>query len=645
MEPFILVGPEGCGKSMIINHAFRQRRNIGIATIHCNAQTTADDIISKISQLCSLYSSSDGRVYRPRDCERLVLYLKDINLPRPDIYDTCQLIAFLQQIITFGGFYDEALEFLSLERIQIVSSINAATTVGRHQLSTRFTAVVRILVVDYPETSELINVYDTFLSSILQNMNIGDKTWLQHADRERLANTIVDIYQKTREKFTVDDRRHYLFTPRDVTQWIRNLSRYDLKSENLLDAVANEANRIFRDRLVGNDACSRFDQQLAGILRTNFRHTVDHQNCFFSSLTSARGTQGASSSSSNEEGKNGDSDLSSVTGGQIKRISIDDFKKLVTQGLMYYEREERDINMLLFQESLEHVARIDRVLSSFRGHLLLVGRCGVGRRNAVTIASYMLGYEFHTPAVSRDYGPKQFIIDAKLVSQIAGIKGEHVTLFLEDYQFTSDSMLEMVNSLLSSGEIPGMYTHEELDPLLTPIKELMREEGTFRTPYEFYVSRVRKYLHVVLCMDPGHPKFLYRCESNPALYSQCAVQWIGEWGTSSLKEIPRLMDGIKNLITGDEMRNDNDDMNNPNSNSKRGSGSGNGRSNGESKYGGESKGGESKGGDNYDDDGDDDEGKSNDNDANTLALAARGNELAEMVLSIHNSCLVLTLDD
>jgi dynein heavy chain 2 len=38
MEPFILVGPEGCGKSMIINHAFKQRRNVGIATLHCNAQ-------------------------------------------------------------------------------------------------------------------------------------------------------------------------------------------------------------------------------------------------------------------------------------------------------------------------------------------------------------------------------------------------------------------------------------------------------------------------------------------------------------------------------------------------------------------------------------------------------------------------------
>lgn len=43
---------------------------------------------AKIGQCCSLFSSPEGRVYRPKDCERLVLYLKDLNLPRPDAYDT-----------------------------------------------------------------------------------------------------------------------------------------------------------------------------------------------------------------------------------------------------------------------------------------------------------------------------------------------------------------------------------------------------------------------------------------------------------------------------------------------------------------------------------------------------------------------------
>ena len=51
--------------------------------------------------------------------ERLVLYLKDVNLPKPDQYDTCMLVAFLQQLLTFQGFYDQSLEFLRVEKIQV----------------------------------------------------------------------------------------------------------------------------------------------------------------------------------------------------------------------------------------------------------------------------------------------------------------------------------------------------------------------------------------------------------------------------------------------------------------------------------------------------------------------------------------------
>jgi dynein heavy chain 2, cytosolic len=605
MEPFILVGPEGCGKSMLINYAFRQKKNVGIATIHCNAQTTADDIINKIAQSCSLFSSPEGRVYRPRDCERLVLYLKDVNLPRPDMYDTCQLIAFLQQLITFGGFYDEDLEFLRLERIQIVASQNAATTVGRHQLSTRFTAVVRVLAVDYPEPSELIAIYDAFLGSVLNSVSVGDGQWKQSGERERLSAAMVEIYQRTREKFTVDDRRHYVFNPRDVTMWVKNLCRYDLESENLLDVIAHEANRIFRDRLVGADAASRFEQQVNSSLRTTFRHTLTINGVYFTSLTTARGVQGGDAGEGKEGG--GDNALSASIGGKLNRMSEEDFRKLVSQGVMYYEREERDLNMLLFTESLEHVAHIDRILSSLSGHTLLVGRCGVGRRNATTIASYMLGYEFYTPSVGRDYGTKQFVADIKAVSQVAGIKAEHVVFFLEDFQFTTESMLEMVNSLLSSGEVPGIYTHEELEPMLAPLKEQMREEGTHRTAYDFYVSRVRKYLHIVICMDPGHPRFLYRCESNPALYSKCSVQWIGDWRNQSLKVIPQLMPGIASLIGVAGVDND---------------GEGEGKD-GEYKDGYDSKSGnESKGGGNEE-----------------IRNAVPPEVLTDMILSVHNSCI------
>ena len=42
----------------------------------------------------------------------MVLYLRDINLPKPDKYSTMQVIAFLQQLLTYKGFYDDKLEFI-----------------------------------------------------------------------------------------------------------------------------------------------------------------------------------------------------------------------------------------------------------------------------------------------------------------------------------------------------------------------------------------------------------------------------------------------------------------------------------------------------------------------------------------------------
>ena len=95
-DPFILVGPEGCGKNMIIMNAIKQLRSTQVAIIHCNAQTSAFHVLQKLNQMCSQNSNSQGRVYRPKECQRLIVYLKDINLPKPDKYDTIQLIAFLQ---------------------------------------------------------------------------------------------------------------------------------------------------------------------------------------------------------------------------------------------------------------------------------------------------------------------------------------------------------------------------------------------------------------------------------------------------------------------------------------------------------------------------------------------------------------------
>lgn len=530
MQPFLIVGPEGCGKNMVIQHAFGQVKSTSLTVLHCNAQTTAEHVVQRIKQSCSIFSTNQGRVFRPRDTERLVLYLKDINLPKPDQYESCMLIAFLQQLITCGGFYDENLEFLGIERIQVVASMNAATTVGRHPLSTRFTAVVRVAAVDYPTSEELSAVYTTLLRHTLAPSTSVPTFWQSHSAQEKLANGMVQCYETIRSKFSVDDHRHYLFTPRDLTKWTRGLLRYELDDDDddpetrLLECWTYEARRLFRDRLVDSASQLKYDSVVNTILRQHWKYSAKSGLSYFTSLENPSSSGGASQ-------------------GLLRQCTRDRFEDIVAQGITMYEREEKDLNMLLFPEILEHIAVIDRVLSEDQegGSLLLVGKSGVGRRTASTLVAHMHGYAFMTPSLTREYGVKEFCLDLKNVFQSAGMNGQHTVLYVEDHQFTQPAMLEIINSVLSSGEVPGLYTHEELEPLLSPLKEEMMELGHYRTVYDFFIARVQQYCHVILGMDSDNQEFAVRCESNPALFTRCSLVWMGEWSSQSMAQIPDLL--------------------------------------------------------------------------------------------------------
>jgi dynein heavy chain 2 len=169
-DPFIVVGPEGCGKSMLLRYCFSQLKSTSVATVHCSSQTAASHVIQKLTSACVVGSSVKGRVFRPKEGDRLILYLKDINLPKPDKYETIQLIAFLQQLITYNGFYDDNLEWMALERIQIVCSMNPSSTVGRHQLTTRFTSLMRIVYIAYPSREQLQTIYSSYVDGALEKV-------------------------------------------------------------------------------------------------------------------------------------------------------------------------------------------------------------------------------------------------------------------------------------------------------------------------------------------------------------------------------------------------------------------------------------------------------------------------------------------
>ncbi|EDO38992.1 predicted protein [Nematostella vectensis] len=545
-EPFLLVGPEGCGKEMLLRHCFEQLRSTQVAIVHCSAQSSPAHVLQKLQQMCMVISTNTGRVYRPKDCERLVLYLKDLNLPKPDKWGTSQLIAFLQQVLTYKGFYDDNLEWVGLEGVQVVASMSAGTGMGRHSITTRFTSIVRVCSIGYPDHSQLQAIYSAYLQPVLHKTLRSHPVWGSVRNIQTLAGSMVFVYDQIRAKFTVDDYSHYLFTPRDLTNWVLSLLRYDLdpgssdSSANLLLEVwAYEARRLFRDRLVGKQGLDRFDSILASQLRSDWSVSFDRlETTYF--VTWGAHTAMPANPAPGEEGKadGGAPVLSSGAlppyGRKLGKLETSDFKQVISKGLKTYARENRELDILMFKEVLDNIARVDRTLTVPGGSLLLAGRSGVGRRTAVTLVTHMHNIELVTPKVSRAYGLKQFKNDLKTVMQKAGIDGEQMAFVLEDHQLVDAAILELINSLLSAGEIPGLYSPEELEPLLSPLRDQASQEGFRGTMFSYFASRVRTNLHIVLIMDSSSPSFIVNCESNPAFFKTCAVQWMEQWSKESM---------------------------------------------------------------------------------------------------------------
>ena len=75
---------------------------------------------------------------------------------------------------------------------------------------------------------------------------------------EALTNAMVDVYLASQEHFTQDDQPHYVYSPRELTRWVRGISEAitpldGITADQLVRLWAHEALRLFQDRLVTDE--------------------------------------------------------------------------------------------------------------------------------------------------------------------------------------------------------------------------------------------------------------------------------------------------------------------------------------------------------------------------------------------------------
>lgn len=516
-KPLILCGPPGSGKTMTLFSSLRSLANMQVVGLNFSSATTPELLLKTFDHYCVYDRTPNGIVLRPKERGWLILFCDEINLPCMDNYETIRVISFLRQLVEHRGYWRTSDHtWVRVERIQFVGACNPPTDPGRKPLSLRFLRHVPIIYVDYPGETSLKQIYSTFNRAMLRLVPP------LRAHSEKLTNVMVSFYLRSQARFTQDMQPHYIYSPRELTRWVRGICEAirplgSLTIEELVRLLAHEALRLFQDRLVEETERKWTDENIDDVIKQNFT----------------------------------DIDLSSALARPIlysnwlKRdyVAIDreELREFTKARLKEFCEEELDVELVLFNEVLDHVLRIDRVFRQPQGHLLLIGVSGAGKTTLSKFVAWMNGLSIFQIKVHNRYTAVNFDDDLRSVLRRAGCRNEKICFILDESNVMDSGFLERMNTLLANGEVPGLFEGDELSALMTQCREGSQREGqVIKEPeelYRWFTHQVMKNLHVVFTMNPSTEGLKDRASTSPALFNRCVVNWFGDWSDEALYQV------------------------------------------------------------------------------------------------------------
>jgi dynein heavy chain len=177
---------------------------------------------------------------------------------------------------------------------------------------------------------------------------------------------------------------------------------------------------------------------------------------------------------------------------------------------------------------------------AWQGNALLLGVGGSGRQSMTKLATYIAGYQLFQVEIKKGYGVSDWRDDIRRCLLLAGLKDRPTTFLFSDAQIVNETMLEDINNVLNAGDVPNLYGPEDMDAILSACRadcQKKRIQPTKLNIFAQYILRVRRNIHVVLCMSPLGEAFRDRLRMFPSLVNCCTIDWFTEWPAEALRSV------------------------------------------------------------------------------------------------------------
>ncbi|CAB3253984.1 unnamed protein product [Arctia plantaginis] len=541
--PILIVGPTGTGKSsLVLNYLMTLPKERYITnTINFSARTTAnqtqDIIMSKVDR-------RRKGVFGPSMGKKCVLFVDDLSMPQKEQYGAQPPLELLRQWIDHGHWYD--LKEMVRQEVVDVLFVSAMLPPGggSNLITGRLTRHMLLVTLDSFEDNTLNKIFVTIMDWHLAK---GFPEALQRQSKA-IVGAIMEVYKTVTLQFLpTPSKCHYLFNLRDFARVVKGIllvpATHMKELNKLVILWIHETYRVFYDRLVDDtDRLRLFDI----VYKSVYAYFRVHCDQVLTDMGYVR-----------EGEKCGNRHAANIFFGNYMEPDAD--PKIYDQVMdlndmaqkMEYYLEEYNVvssspmSLVMFRYALDHISRCCRVLLQDNGNLLLVGVGGSGRSSAVKLAASILEMNVIQIEISRVYGQTEWRDDIRKLLMKAGIIGKPLVFLFADNQIMYEGMVEDINMLLNTGDIPNLYGMDEkveiLDKMQTAVRDAGRKiETTPLAMFTFYVERVRANLRIVLAMSPIGDSFRNRLRMFPSLINCATIDWFTAWPPEALEAVARM---------------------------------------------------------------------------------------------------------